>query len=130
MLQHRCFLSKFAKIFKNTYFEEHLGTTALMLRQKSIIQWQSGFKNNLSEVDKFFSRRPNLRASNFTCALDRARKTEGQNRSVRSIETQLETLLYVLYHLNRTCSFLFKCVSIKSFCNEAFVIWLLFQCLK
>ena len=28
--------------------------------------------------------------------------------------------------LNRTCSFHFKCVSIKRFCNEAFVVWLLF----
>ena len=38
--------------------------------------------------------------------------------------------LYILYYLNRICSFYFRCVSIKSFYNEAFVVWLLLYCLK
>ena len=46
------------------------------------------------------------------------------------LETQLETLLFVPYYLNRTCSLHFKCVSCKSFWNEAFVAWLVFECLK
>ena len=41
--------------------------------------------------------------------------------------TQLETLLFVLYNLNRTCSFHFKCASIKHFCSDAFVVWMLFK---
>ena len=49
-------------------------------------------------------------------------KMGGQNQSARSIETQLETLLLVLNHPNRTLSFHFKCVSIKSYCNGAFVV--------
>ena len=46
----------------------------------------------------------------------------GQNQSVRPIEKQLETLLFVLDYLNRTCKFNFKCVSFKSSCCEAFVV--------
>ena len=46
----------------------------------------------------------------------------GKNENVLPIETQLETLLFVLNYLNRTCSFHFKCVSMKIFCNEAFVV--------
>ena len=49
-------------------------------------------------------------------------KNVRQNQSVQPIETQLEILLFVPYHLNRTRSFHFKCVSIKSFCNEAFAV--------
>ena len=45
-----------------------------------------------------------------------------QNQSVRPTETQLETLLYVLYYFSRTCSFHFKCVSIKCVCNEFFCL--------
>ena len=81
----------------------------------------------MSGVDKFLSRRPTFWARNFTCAPDRAhKKMGGQNQSVRPIEIQLETLLFMLYDLKRTSSFCFKCVSIKSYCNEAFVVWLLF----
>ena len=69
-------------------------------------------------VDKFLSRGQTFWARYFTCAV----KMGGQSQSVRPIETQLETLLFVPYHLNRTCSFHFKCVSIKSFCNEAFTV--------
>ena len=32
----------------------------------------------------------------------------GQNQSVRATEIQPETLLFVLYYLNRICSFPFK----------------------
>ena len=52
---------------------------------------------------------------NFTCAPDQAwKKMDGQNQS-RPIETELEILLFVIYHLNRTSSFHCKCVSIKLF---------------
>ena len=73
-------------------------------------------------VDKFLSRRPTFRARNFTCARLGMQKMGGQNQGVHPIEAQLKTLLFVLYSLNRTCSFHFKCDSIKSFCNEAFVV--------
>ena len=56
------------------------------------------------------------------CSSDEVEKMGGQNQSVRPIETRLETLFFVPYHLNRTCSFHFKCVSIKSFCIEAFEV--------
>ena len=49
-------------------------------------------------------------------------KMGGQNQSVRPIETKLEIFLFVLYYLNRTCSFHFNSASIESFCNEAFVV--------
>ena len=49
-------------------------------------------------------------------------KNGGQIQSVRPIETQLKTLLLVLYYLSRTCSFHSKYVSITNVCNEAFVI--------
>ena len=54
----------------------------------------------------------------------------GQNQCVCPIETQLETFLFVLYYLNLTCSFHFNSASIKSFWSEAFVVWMLFKCLK
>ena len=47
-------------------------------------------------------------------------------RSKPKCSSDRDTLFIVLYYLNRTCSFHFKCVSIDSFCNEAFVVWLLF----
>ena len=46
----------------------------------------------------------------------------GQNQSVRPIETQLETFLYVLCYLNRTFGFHFNSASIESFYNEAFFV--------
>ena len=55
---------------------------------------------------------------------------DGQNQSIRPIETQLETFLFVLYYLNRTCGFHFNSASIESLCNETFVVWMLFNCLK
>ena len=69
-----------------------------------------------------FSKRPTFRARNFTCAPDRARKMGGQILIESPIETQLETLVFVLYYLNKTCSFHFKYVSIKSFVNEDFLV--------
>ena len=52
-------------------------------------------------VNKFLSRRPQvkLRARSGT------QKMGVQNQSVRRIETQLKTLLFVLYYLHITCSF-------------------------
>ena len=43
---------------------------------------------------------------------------------------QLETTIFVLYYLNRAYSFHFYYNFIKSFCNEAFAMWMLFECLK
>ena len=48
----------------------------------------------------------------------------------RLIEKQLDTIRFVVCYLNRTCSFHFYCNSIESFCIEAFVDWMLFECLK
>ena len=48
-------------------------------------------------VDKFLSRHSTFRALNFTYAPDQTRKKMGgQNQSVCPIETQLETLSFVL----------------------------------
>ena len=82
----------------------------------------------LSGVDKFLSRRSTFREHNFICAPNRARtqKMGGQSQDVRPIQAQLETFLFVPYYLNMTCSFDFNCASIKNFCNEAFVVWMLF----
>ena len=49
-------------------------------------------------------------------------KMGGQILNESPIVTQLETLAFVLYYLNKTCSFHFKYVSIKSFVNEDFVV--------
>ena len=43
-----------------------------------------------------------------------------QNQSARP--TQLETLLFARYHLNSTYKFQFYCISVKYFCNDAFVV--------
>ena len=75
-------------------------------------------------VDKFLSKRPTF------CPSIRHSKKGFSKRKCRSIETQLETLLFVVfYYLNRTCSFHFKCVAIKNLFNEAFRAWIL-ECLK
>ena len=53
--------------------------------------------------DKFLiSRRPTLRLLNFTCEPDRsgAQIMSDENQSVRPIETQPETFLFVFYYLN------------------------------
>ena len=78
--------------------------------------------NYISGVNKFLSRRLNFQARNYTLAPDRGRKKMGdQNKIVLPIKTQLEALLFIVLHYpNRTCSFHFKCVSIKSLLNEAF----------
>ena len=49
-------------------------------------------------------------------------KMGGQILNESLIETQLETLIFVLYYLSKTCSFHFKYFSIKSFVNEDFVV--------
>ena len=76
-------------------------------------EYISGEKNAFTGVDKFLSRRPTFRSG--------TQKRGGQNQSIRPIEVQLETFLFVLYYLNRTCNFHFSSASIESFCNEAFV---------
>ena len=75
-------------------------------------------KKAFTGVDKFISRQPTFRSG--------TQKLGGQNQSARPIETQLETFLFVLYYLNRTCIFHFSSASIESFCNEAFVDRMLF----
>ena len=45
-----------------------------------------------------------------------------QNQSVHQIETKLKTMTFAFHYLNRTSSFHFHCVSIKSFYNVAFVV--------
>ena len=52
------------------------------------------------------------------------------DQSARSIKKQRENFLFVLYYLNRTWKFHFQYMSIKSFCNEPFVVWMLFKCLN
>ena len=64
-------------------------------------------KKAFTGVDKFISRRPTFRSG--------TQKMGSQNQSARPTETQLET-----------CSFHFSSASIESFCNEAFVDWMLF----
>ena len=53
-------------------------------------------------------------------------KMGAQNQSVRTIKTQLKTLLFVIDNINRTWSFHFNCASIKRFCNKAFIVRILF----
>ena len=54
-------------------------------------------KKTFTGVDKFLSRRPTFRGSqfNFHARLG-TQKIGGQNQSVRPIKTQLETFLFVL----------------------------------
>ena len=60
-------------------------------------------------VDKFLSRCPIFRARFLTCVPDRARKKMGvQNQIGRSIDTQLETLLFALYNLIALTTFIFN----------------------
>ena len=71
-----------------------------------------------------------LRARFFGCAIlfarpiVHAKKTGAQNQTQcpRLIEKQLETTIFVLYYLDRACSFHFYCNFIKSFCIEAFAV--------
>ena len=85
------------------------------------LEYISG-KKAFTGVEKFLPRRPTF--------WNGTQKMCGKNQSFRPIETQLETFLFVLYYLSRTCSFHFGSATIESFCNEAFVDWMLFQCLK
>ena len=89
-IRHFIFLSIFKKLEERMY--QHIFTNPACT-------W----------VDKFFSRPPIFRTCNFTCALDRAHK-KWVIKSVSLIDTELETLLFVLHQLNRTCSFHLKCV--------------------
>ena len=66
----------------------------------------------LSGLDKFTSTRPIFRVRNFICPPDRARKEKGaqnQTQCAHLIEKQLEITIFVLYYLNRDCSFHFYC---------------------
>ena len=78
------------------------GLLSLLKNNKFLNQMHS------SGVDKLLSWRPTFRARNSTCVPNQARKKmRAQNQSTYPIETQLETLLFVLYYLNSTYSFHF-----------------------
>ena len=79
------------------------------------------WRDGLTGLGKCLCRRPIFRVRE---------KVGAQNQSTYLIETHLEKLLFALYYLNSTYSFYFYCVSITSFRNEAFVVWMLFQHLK
>ena len=53
---------------------------------------------------------------------------QNESQLARLIEKQLETIIFVLCYLNRTCSFHLCCNSIKHFWNWTFAV--LFECLK
>ena len=87
------------------------------------------FCYTISGVNKFLSRHQTFRDSILLARSIGHVKNECSKP--RPIETQLETLIFVFYYLNNACSFHLKRVSIKDFfCNEAFVVEMLFQCLK
>ena len=67
---------------------------------------------------RFNSFRSIFWARNFTYASERARK-----KRAHKTKKPLETLLFVLYFLSRTCDFHFQCIFIESFCNNAFLAW-------
>ena len=81
-----------------------------------------------------FSLWENLRAGQiYFYAPDRARKKTGvhhQTQCAALTEKQLETTIFVLYYLNSACSINFYGNFIKRFCNEAFALWILFECLN
>ena len=54
--------------------------------------------------------------------LDGAGVQAHKNTGCAKPKSTSEKLLFVLYYLNRTCSFHFSCVSMKSFCNAGFVV--------
>ena len=87
------------------------------------------FFYTISGVDKFLFRHQTFRDSILLArSIGHVKK---ECLKPRPIETQLETLIFVFYYLNNACSFHLKRVSIKDFfCNEAFVVEMLFQCLK
>ena len=65
-----------------------------------------------------------LQARFFGRVILLSRLTGRTQPDVPLIEKQLETLFFVLYYLNKTCSFHFQYISIKDVCNEALVAWL------
>ena len=65
-------------------------------------------------MDKFFSRRPTFCAALLARPIGHAKNWWSKPKCTLDPD-QLKTLLYVLFYLNRTWSFHFKCVSIKSF---------------
>ena len=58
----------------------------------------------------------------FLGARSASQKMGAQNQNTRPIEAQLKTFPFALYYLNNIYSLHFSSVSIKSFCNEAFVV--------
>ena len=76
-----------------------------------------GIFKKYTGVDKLLAGRPNFWAGT---------KMVTRNQSAPTNETYLEALRFALYYLSNSYNFHFHCVSIKSFRNEAFVIWLLF----
>ena len=144
------FSCKYCEALKNTYFEKHLRTAAsahfkikrliqhpavkylkcfckkvlarcltvqnISLEKKLLKGWTNFFRSpRLFSGEQFY-----FRARSGTQQMGR------QNQSNRPIETQLETFLFLLCCLNRTCSFQFNSASIASFCNEAFAVLVLF----
>ena len=84
-------------------------------------------KKAFKGMDKFLSKPPTFSGEQFYFRARSGTQQMGrQNQSNRPIETQLETFLFLLCCLNRTCSFQFNSASIASFCNEAFAVLVLF----
>ena len=64
----------------------------------------------------------------FACPIEHVKKTSVQIQSQRArlIEKQLETIMFVVFYLNRACrAFIF--VVIKNFGNEAFSVLMFFD---
>ena len=74
-------------------------------------------------LDKLTSTR-NIYAPDRT-QIKKKKKKKGaqkQTQCPRLIEKQLETTFFVLYYINRACSFHCHCFFIRSLCNEAFAV--------
>ena len=119
----------------STYFYNAIACEIQKILKAHSWNWGNfGQLKALSGLDKFTSTRPIFRARNFTCAPEQTRRKMGaQNQSQYAclIEKHLGMLIFVLCCLNKTSfSLHFHCNSIKSFCNEALAVWMLFECLK
>ena len=91
-------------------------------RRKEYISYQFNFFPIFYRRGQISFEEPELLDAQFDShTRSGTQKMGAKNQSVCLIETQLETLLVIPYNLNRTYSFHFKCVSIKSFCNNMFL---------
>ena len=99
-------------VFRKTYAKVMRELSSIVaLKKYGQNSSYEAFQNKISQLDLSFE-------LSFEFARSRTQKMGGQNQIIRLIDTQLETLLFVFYYLKRTCSFCFKCIPIKSFCNE------------